>query len=424
MEKVNEKRYGPLQLAFMYVAFFCSITIVSSGGIIGAGSTFKEGFTGILAGCAFIAFLVFLSTCSSYKLGLRKDQLWAQVFGSKGYKLGSFVMAIALAFWAWFDFFNASQAIYNLMPDHLKNFGFILGIAILLVITILGGMFGLKGIAFISNLTIPIAVILFIIIIASAITNVGGMEGLAAFTPETHDYSVAKSADLVIATWICGTAAAPDLSEKAKNTRAVALASVATFGMIFVLFLVGQIGFIGTGFQTMGDICASLGGAIFIVGCIFNMIAQANTTPSCNYFYSNSFTELFRINRNFFVILIPCIAAAGGTYIMYSAGVGFITTIVGFISILLTPLLAIMISHYWLVFKGKHEFTPEKKLPAAYKPAIITLIIGIVLSLILKLFPSLGAPTVIVLVVTMVVYVIVYKAMTPASVTEDVQTES
>ena len=42
------KKIGPLSLSFVFMAYFCSITAVPTGALVGQGSTFKTGLTGIL----------------------------------------------------------------------------------------------------------------------------------------------------------------------------------------------------------------------------------------------------------------------------------------------------------------------------------------------------------------------------------------
>ncbi len=415
----NTKKIGPLSLAFVFMAYFCSITAVPTGGLVGEGSDFKTGLIGILLGFVIGAVLIGLSTWIGYRTGQGKDGVWRQMFGRRGFRVCSFLVAFCMAFWACFDLFNAAQAVYNLMPGSLKNFGFALAMVILLVVTILGGVFGMDGVKLISNLSIPFAIVLFIIIYVVSVRHAGGMAGLMAYQPSQTTYTIGGIAQTMTSMWFAGYCGAIDLTTRAKNTRAVVIAAIAGSGFVLLCFLVGQVGFIGTGVHTLADICAHLGGAIFIIGSIFVMIAQGNTTPACNYMYSNSFQAVFNLKKRTVVaIVVPIIAAILAFVIMYGPGVDFISVIVNTIGTLMAPLLGITLADFYVVRRTHMNILTDEKLPAADPIPLICLAIGVALSLGFKLAPNVPMPTFIVLIATFVIYVILRKAI-PAKTMEN-----
>ena len=142
MENGKNKKLGAFSLGAVFMAYFCSITAVPTGALVGQGSDFKTGLAGIILGFVIGAILISLSTLIGYKTGLKKDAVWKQMFGRQGFKILSFAVAFCMAFWACFDLFNAAQAVYNVFPEGYKDFGFALAMVILLVVTILGGVFG------------------------------------------------------------------------------------------------------------------------------------------------------------------------------------------------------------------------------------------------------------------------------------------
>ena len=405
----NEKKLGGLSLSCVFMAYFCSITAVPTGGIVGAGADFKTGLIGIILGFIIGAVLISLSTWMGYKTGLKKDLLWKQMFGSQGFKICSGVIAFCMAFWACFDFFNAAQAMYNLMPEGYKNFGFCIAMVILLVVTILGGVFGVDGIKLISNLTIPIAIVLFVIIYFFCFKQVGGVETLMAYKPAQATLTIGAIAQMQVAMWMAGYCGAIDLTTRAKSTRSVITASICGSGFVFLCFLVGQVGFIGTGVQTLADICAQLGGGIFLIGSIFVMVAQGNTTPACDYMYSNSFSEVLHINRKIVAIVVPFIAAILAFVIMYGPGVDFINVIVGTIGTLMGPLFGVMVADFYIIRKKHLEIKDEADLPKFRACPLLCMAFGFALALVLKLFPAVPVQTFVVLIVTMIVYVIADK---------------
>ena len=402
----NEKKLGGLSLSCVFMAYFCSITAVPTGGIVGAGASFKTGLIGIALGFVIGATLILLSTWMGYKTGLKKDLLWKQMFGRKGFRICSGVIAFCMAFWACFDFFNAAQAVYNLMPANIKDFGFCLAMVILLAVTILGGVFGVDGIKLISNLTIPVAIILFIIIYVVCFRQTGDLETLMAYQPAKQTLTIGAIAQMEVAMWMAGYCGAIDLTTRAKSTKSVIAASICGSGFVFLCFLVGQVGFIGTGAQTLADICAQLGGGIFLIGSIFVMVAQGNTTPACDYMYSNSFAAVLNINRKVVAIVVPIIAAVLAFVIMYGPGVDFISVIVNTIGTLMGPLFGVMVADFYIIKKRKLVIKDEKDLPAIRICPIASMGFGFVLALVLKLFPAVPVQTFVVLFATMIVYVI------------------
>ncbi|MBR5756177.1 MAG: cytosine permease [Firmicutes bacterium] len=404
------KKIGPISLAFVFMAYFCSITAVPTGALVGQGSDFITGLTGMILGFVIGAALIALATWIGYRTGKGKDAVWKQMFGSKGFKVCSFLVAFCMAFWACFDLFNAAQAVYNLMPAGLQNFGFALAMVILLVVTILGGVFGMDGVKLISNLSIPFAIVLFVIIYFVSVKHAGGAAGLMAYQPSQTTYTIGSIAEIMTSMWFAGYCGAIDLTTRAKNTKSVVIAAIAGSGFVLLCFLVGQVGFIGTGVHTLADICAHLGGAIFIIGSIFVMIAQGNTTPACDYMYSNSFQAVFNLkSRTVVAIVVPLIAGALAFVIMYGPGVDFITVIVNTIGTLMAPLLAVTLADFYAVRKRNLKAVPDEQLPAVDPVPLACLAAGVVLSLIFKALPGIPTPTFIVLIVTFVLYTAVRK---------------
>ena len=407
--ETKTKKLGPFALGAVFMAYFCSITAVPTGALVGQGAKFTTGLTGILLGFIIGAVMIALSTMIGYRTGLKKDAVWKQMFGRQGFRIFSFAVAFCMAFWATFDLFNAAQAVYNVFPAGMKDFGFALAMVILLIVTIIGGVYGMSGVAFISNTSIPVAIVLFIIIYGVSLKHAGGIAGLMAYQPTQSTYTIGTIAQTMVGMWMAGYVGAIDLSTDAKNGKSVVFASVCGSAFVLLCFLVGQVGFMGTGVHTLADICCSLGGAIFLIGSIFVMIAQGNTTPACDYMYSNSFAAVFNTTRKWFAIIIPLVAGVIAFVIMYGPGVDFINTIVGAIGTIMGPLVGVLLADYYIVRKGHLEIKDERELPLVNIKPVACIAIGMALSFALKLAPQVKMSTFLVLVITAALYVIVAK---------------
>ncbi len=415
MEENSVKRVGMLSLIAMYVAYCCSVTSVPNGGIVGESTRFMTGFWGIVLGWVIGSIIVSLTTYITYRTGTTKDLVWREMFGKTGSRICSFLMAFCMGFWACYDLFNAGQALYNLMPDGLfiKNLGFIIAVLAIVVITIIGGVSGITGVKWISAGTVPIALILFVVVYISSIKSAGGLTGLLAYIPEKETMGIGAVAHNMVGMWLAGFLGIMDLGTAAKNKKSVVIASFCGVAFIMFCYFIGQIGFIGTGMKTMGDICASLGGAIFFTGNVFVIFAQANTTPACNFFYSNSFAHAFNLNsRRIIAIIVPMIAAVLAFVIMYGPGVNFINNITATVSTLMGPLIGVTISEFYIVSKNNFKIRELAETPLIKPVAIISLIAGLIISFGFRLLPAITTPAFIVIIVTVVIHVILSRQLT------------
>lgn len=402
MGENTTKKLGIGSTVAVFVAYTCSVSTVPNGAVIGENTTFATGLTGIALGFVIGTLIAFFSSWIGYKTGLGKDAVWKQIFGRRGFMLCSFIFGFCQAFWACFDFFNAGQALYNLMPEGsaLKNIGFCVAVCVMLVITIIGGVFGISGVKWISTATIPIAIILFAIIYFCSLKEAGGFDALAAYVPHGATLNVGDCAQIMYGMWMAGFVGMMDLTTEAKNTKCVVVASILSVAFIGLCFMVGQVGFIGTGMKTVGDLCLSLGGAVFICGNLFVILAQSNTTPACNLMYSNSFSTGLNVPRKPVAIVVPILVAALAFVIMYGPGVDFISKITDTVSILMTPLVGIQIAEFYVVCKKNLDIKAVEELPTLKPTAFVCLLIGVVISFALNNISGVPVSGVIAIIVT------------------------
>lgn len=408
MEGNIHKKLGIGSLTAVFVAYTCSVTSVPNGAIIGEYTTFAEGMIGIALAFVLAAVVSALVSYVSFKTGQTKDIVFKTIFGRRGFMLCSLIFAFCQSFWACFDFFNAGQAIYNLMPEGsiFKNLGFCIAIAVMLVLTILGGVFGIHGVKWISTLTIPVAVILFLIIYFVCLVKSGGYSELLEYVPVENTLGVSGAAQIMFGMWMAGYVGMMDLTPEAKNGKAVVIASICGAAFIMLCFMVGQMGFIGTGFKTVGDICLSLGGAIFICGNLFVIVAQGNTTPACNYMYSLSYSEGLNLPRKPLAVIVPCLVAILAFIIMYGPGVDFISNITNVVSTLMGPLIGVVLAEFYVIEKCGLELEEENNLPIIKAAAFTALLIGVAISLLFNNLVAVPLPGPLTIVATGLVHLV------------------
>ena len=410
MEQGKVKKLGVGATTAVFVAYTCSVSTVPNGAIVGESTTFVNGLLGIILAFVVSSFLAASVSWITYKTGTIKDVVWHSMFGRHGFRVCSLMFAFCQSFWACFDFFNAGQALYNLMPEGspLKHFGFCIAVCILLVLTIIGGVKGITGVAWISAITIPIAVVLFAIIFGASFREAGGIVALTQYVPAGTPMSIPSVAQIMIGMWMAGYVGMMDLTSDAKNTKSIVIAAICSVAFIGLCFVVGQVGFIGTGMKTVGDLCLYLGGAIFVIGNLFVIFAQGNTTPACNLMYANSYSQAFNIKRTPIAIIVPVIVAVLAFVIMYGPGVDFINNITNTVSAVMSPLVGVTLVEFYLIRKKHLVIKPLNEYPAVYPAPMISLVIGFIISLAAPSFVSM--PSVFVIVVTGVIHFILSKA--------------
>ncbi len=380
-EKAQQEKFSLWGLCACFMAYACSITATPNGAIAAEGSTFAEALGGIIVAWAFAAATCGLVCYVTYKAGFTKDVVFRVLFGKRGFLIASLFFAFCQNFWASYDIFNAGQGMYNLMPEGpLKNMGFCIGVCIILILTVFGGVKGVTGVKWISTATIPVAVALFAAIFIASVNNIGGLDALTSYQPKEHNVGLLRTSQSMYAMWMAGYIGCSDLAVPAKSGKHIAIAAMCFAAMIFLCYLVGITGFIGTGFKTVGDICLSLGGAIFFIGNVFVIVAQCNTQPACCYMYALSYAEIFRTKRKWWAVFMPMWAAAVAFYIMYGAGVDFINNIVGIVSTLMGPINGVIIGEFFLVRKCKFEYLEDDEIPTANWTAVCVMIGGAILA--------------------------------------------
>lgn len=396
------KKLGVGSTVAVFVAYTCSVSTVPNGARLSEGATFATGLGGIVLGFGIGALIAIICSWIGYKTGLGKDAIWKQIFGRRGFMICSFIFGFCQAFWACFDFFNAGQALYNLMPEGslIKNVGFCVAICVMLVLTIIGGVYGISGVKWISTLTIPIAIVLFAIIYFCSFKEAGGFAGLTAYVPAEATLKVTDCAQIMYGMWMAGFIGMMDLTTNAKNTKCVVIASILSVAFIGLCFMVGQVGFIGTGMKTVGDLCLSLGGAVFICGNLFVILAQSNTTPACNLMYSNSFSAGLNVPRKPVAIVVPIIVAVLAFVIMYGPSVDFISRITDTVSALMAPLIGVQIAEFYIVCKKNYKIKPVEELPVLRPTAFICLLIGVALSFVFNNISGMPLPGVFTIIIT------------------------
>lgn len=379
----KDTRVGTWGSICIFGAYGLTCTVAQTGALAGQGAAFNVGFWGLLLGAIFWGIFSFGSAYIGHKTGVAKDVIWKTIFGRYGSKLPSVLVGIVLFFWGGFDTFIAAQAIGNLFPPEYYVVGFAITVVLVVFITSFAVVRGIPGIKWVSMISVPVAFILFVAIIIGAINASGGWAVVSQNVPETIVYdNVWDVAHMFVGCWMAGILSTCDFGSGVKNAKSLAAGTFSGGIITCFCFMVGFFGNIATGEASLGNICLALGGAIWICGCFFTFVAQANTQPGSALFYCNSISTAFNLKFAMVGIVMPILCGIESFWIGFGGdGVNTISAIMTAVGVIISPIYGTVLSEFYIVRKLKLEIAEdETTLPVVCPAGIISVIAGIIIA--------------------------------------------
>lgn len=379
----KDTRVGIGGAVAIYAAYGLTCTVAQTGAIAGNSASFNVGFYGLILGAFVWGVFVLGSSYVGHKTGVHKDIVWKNVFGRYGSKLISLLVGIVLFFWGGYDTFIAAQAVGNLFPKEQYIIGFTITTVLVVFITSFGCVRGIPGIKWISMISVPVAIILFVAIIIGTVNSVGGWDVISQNRPEVILYdNVLDIAHMFVGCWMAGIMSLHDFGVGVKNVKSIVAGAFSGGIVTCFCFLVGFFGTIATGEDSIGNICLSIGGAIWIWGCLFTFVAQANTQPGAALFYVNSISTVTNLKFKLVGIVMPCLCGLETFWIAFGGdGVATISAIMTAVGIIISPIYGTVLTEFYIVGKRRIEVAEDENTLPALKPSgLISVIAGIIIA--------------------------------------------
>lgn len=354
-EEVPKNKKKPLiGLTIVLAGFPIALSNFIIGGIVASGLTFPMAMLALLVGNLVLMSVVIFMGIIASREGRAVTYLSRMSFG----KVGSYVFSLLLFFSA-LTWISVNADIFARLISTLFAWWPIptpLTAALVVFMWLLSAMWGYKGLAIMSNIGVPAAVILAIFGIVYVGLSDGGYSGVFSYIPE-HPITFTAATAAVIGGWIYGATITPDITRFAKNNKHVITASI-------IAFSIGCYGF-----QVSGAFVAlSTGEGDFInamVGLGLGMVAFLTAvfclwTTEDKEIYTGSLAlqniirdtkyrgKIKHIHTATFIATCAAIFAAGGIY-------SYIMPIIQALSILVPPIAGIMIAEGLFIKKSKHE---------------------------------------------------------------------
>lgn len=405
MEK--NKRLSTFNLTFIILAYTCTINHVTVGAEIGTGNTLKAAMLAIFLGWIVLSAIAVLSGGMGAKCRMTGHEIWNYVFGTKTANVLSLVVSFCLVCWSFFDFWYVGSILKNAMKS-CPNLGFVLGVIIVAVCAVLGAIKGVTSLKWLTTASIPFALLIFIGLIYAIVKSAGGIENVAAYVP-SEPLTFATSVNLFIASIFPITGLWSDVTHESKSVKSVAIAMPVGLLMMACLDTIGIFGAVGMGCYGIVEISVQLGGALYFVTNVFILIAQANTVPSNTHVLATECSDALNKNYKIFVIGQPAIAVIVSVIIEYVADISILSSWVGVVGCIFSPVFGITIAEFWLIRKG--VLSVEEKLKSFTGISLISLLIGVLTAVYFTYFNPVLPGTLTAIIAGLVVQLILRKVV-------------
>lgn len=395
-EQNTSRSVGMWGLISIFIAYGVTLNTFSVGSAQAGHLPFWNGVLMIALGWAGLAIVGTITGNIGYEVGCGAPFAFRATFGLWGYKIPSILASIALIGFAAFDYWYVGQALINLFPG-IGSAAFYIGILIIVLAAILGAIKDITSLKWLTSSTIPIALVLFFIIMFVTINRGGGMETLMNYQPPLQDTSLLLGANIMFSCWLSTVPGYMDFTRHAKTRKCVFWAIPLGMLVIGFQYFVGQLGTYAFGIVDFTSLSAALGGTMGLVCNLFTLFAQANTVPASTLMITSHLTASLKVPRLAVIIGQPLIAGALAIAMFLGADISIISsfgTIVGYI---FAPLLAAIFAEYYVI--GKRSFIEPEALPRFSSSGIITILVGFILGFVIAGFSAIQIPTAMLLLI-------------------------
>ncbi|EAR68724.1 nucleobase:cation symporter [Bacillus sp. NRRL B-14911] len=330
-----------------------------SGGTLGSGLTFMQFIGIVLAGNLILGAYTGALAYIAAKTGLSTHLLTRYAFGEKGSYLSSFLLAATQVGW-----FGVGVAMFALPVQKVTGLDAYLLIAIAGVLMTATAFFGMKALAILSFIAVPLITILGSFSVFKATETVGGLDGLMQYQP-TEAIGLAAALTICVGSFISAGTLTPDFARFANKKRSAVITTVIAFFIgNSLMFIFGAIGAIATGQSDISEV-------MFIQKLILPAILVLGLniwTTNDNALYASGlgFSSITKISKSKVVIFNGIVGTILAMW-LYNNFVGWLTIL----GAALPPVGAIILADYFIINRGKYKKFEQMRFKAVNWPAMI-----------------------------------------------------
>ncbi|MCC2248571.1 cytosine permease [Virgibacillus sp. AGTR] len=312
-----------------------------SGGELGQGLTFVQFIGIVLVGNLILGGYTGALAYIAAKTGLSTHLLARYAFGEKGSFLPSFLLAFTQIGW-----FGVGTAMFAVPVQKVTGIDIYLLIAIAGMAMTFTAFFGMKALAIISFIAVPLITILGSTSVFKAADSIGGMQGLLNYQPE-EAISLAAALTICIGSFISAGTLTPDRFARKKRS-AVVTTVIAFFIGNTLMFVFGAIGSIATGYADISEV-------MFMQQLILPAIVVLGLniwTTNDNALYASGLglSNITKLPKQKLVIFNGIIGTLAAMW-LYNNFVGFLTLL----GSALPPIGAIILADFFILHRGNYQ---------------------------------------------------------------------
>ena len=347
----NEKRSW-WSIAFIWVGTMICIPMLMVGGIFGGALTMNSIFWATLIGFAVCCLMMVLGGIVGSDTGLNATMCSTRAFGMTG---ANFTMALVIFICevGWFGVQTATCALaFNtLMLQFSVEFPFWLSCVIWGVVMFITAVYGVKWMAVLNYIAVPLLVILCAYGGIYAIDTAGWGTINSAVAENLMSMPVAIST--VIGLFALGATCNSDYTRYCKTRSDVVKATViGVMPAALLMIMVGAVMAVGTGNFDVTAMFAGLG--LPIVAMLVLILATWTTNTGNAYMSGLAACKMFSVkdSKRPFVTML---CGALGVVLAIAGLADFLSTYISILGAVVPPIMGVVICDYFVICKGKKE---------------------------------------------------------------------
>ncbi|WP_027399218.1 cytosine permease [Anaerovorax odorimutans] len=315
---------------------------MTAGGNLGIGLNLKNFFLALIIGNSFLGLYCGCLGYIGQKTGLSLDLLAHHSFGKKGSFLPSAIISFTQIGW-----FGVGVAMLAIPVSGLTNVPVWILIIITGIVMTLTAYYGIKALAILGSIAVPLIAILGIYSVNWGINEVGGFMNVFSENPK-EPITLAAGIAIVVGSFISGGTATPNFSRFAKTPKIAVTATVIAFFVgNSIMMIFGAVGGAVTGQADIFDILILQGLAIPAVITLGLNIWTTNNNAL--YTAGLGVSNLTKISMKPMVLAAGAVGTVTAIWLYYNF-VSYLNILSGMIP----PVGAVLIIHYIM---NKREYS-------------------------------------------------------------------
>lgn len=355
------KTQGILAAMVVLVGFTFFTPSMTAGGNLGIGLSLKDFIIAVTVGNAFLGIYCGILAYIGQETGLTLDLLGRYSFGYIGSYIPSALISFTQVGW-----FGVGVAMFAIPVAKMTGIPVWLLIIITGIVMTVTAYKGIKALAILGSIAVPLIGILGVYSVNWGIDKMGGFFQIFNENP-ANPLTLSSGIAIVVGSFISGGTATPNFTRFSKNARGAVIATVVAFFVgNSIMMIFGSVGGAVTGVPDIFDILILQGLAI-----------PATITLGLNIWTTNNnalYTAGLGISNITGVKMKPMVLVGGGVGTvtalwLYYNFVGFLNLLSGMIP----PVGAVIILHYIL---HKNEYNNKKNIKDFNASGILSVVAG------------------------------------------------